>query len=55
VAPLLVPPFLVSALFFTFAIATETPELIAPAVFFGPMLIILGFIYLGLTSDSNSE
>jgi hypothetical protein len=51
----LVPPFLVSALFFTLAIGTKTPELIAPALFFGPMVIILGFIYLGLTSDSNSE
>jgi len=51
----LVPPFLVSALFFTLAIGTKTQELIAPALFFGPMVIILGFIYLGLTSDSNSE
>ena len=51
----LVPPFLVSALFFTIAIGTSTPELIAPALFFGPMLIILAFIYLGLSSESNSE
>ena len=52
---LLVPPFILSGMFFALAIGTDTPELIAPALFFGPSLIILAFIYLGLTSESNSE
>ena len=51
---LLVPPFVLSGLFFALAIGTNTEELIAPALFFGPTLIILAFIYLGLTSESNS-
>jgi hypothetical protein len=50
----LVPPFVVSGAFFALAIGTGVQELIAPALFFGPMTIILAFIYLGLSSDSNS-
>jgi hypothetical protein len=50
----LVPPFVISGAFFALAIGTGVQELIAPALFFGPMVIILAFIYLGLSSDSNS-
>jgi hypothetical protein len=50
----LVPPFVISGVFFALAIGTGVQELIAPALFFGPMAIILAFIYLGLSSDSNS-
>jgi hypothetical protein len=51
---LLLPPFVISGAFFALAIGTGVQELIAPALFFGPMAIILAFIYLGLSSDSNS-
>jgi hypothetical protein len=50
----LLPSFVVSALFIALAIGLGVGELIAPALFFGPMLMILAFIYLGLSSDSNS-
>ena len=50
----LVTPFVAGGTFFALAIGTGVGELIAPALVFGPMLLILAFIYLGLSSDSNS-
>ena len=50
----LLPPLTISAVFFALAIGTGVVELIGAALFFGPMLMILAFIYLGLSSDSNS-
>ena len=47
-------PFVLSAVFFAASIGTGTEWLMAPALLFGPMLIIFSLIYLGLSSDSNA-
>ncbi|MBV8081234.1 MAG: hypothetical protein JO186_12770 [Actinobacteria bacterium] len=52
---MLVPPFFLSGTAFAFAIATGWQWLIGVALFVGPTFIILAFIYLGLTSESNGE
>jgi len=46
-------PFVVSAACFAAAIGTGWGWLIGPALVLGPMVIIVGFIYLGLSSDTN--
>ena len=50
---MLVPPFVVSAALFAAAVGTGHLWLMGPAMVLGPGLIILGFVYLGLTSDTN--
>ena len=52
---LLVPPFIVSSAFFAATIGTGILWLLAPAMVFGPFLLILAFIYLSITSDSNGS
>ena len=52
---MLVPPFLLSGTAFALAIATGWQWLIGVALFVGPTFIILAFIYLGLSSESNGE
>ena len=52
---MLLPPFLVSSVFFGAAIGTGALWLIGPAMALGPGLIIFGLVYLALTSDSNAE
>lgn len=51
---LLVIPFVVSAAIFAAAIGTGRLWLMGPAAALGPGLIIIAFIYLGLTSDTNN-
>ena len=48
-------PFLVGATFFAAAIGTGALWLMGPAMLFGVGVIIASFIYLGLSSDTNSE
>ena len=48
-------PFVVSAAFFGAAIGTGITWFMAAAFGLGPELMIVGYIYLSLTSDSNSE
>jgi hypothetical protein len=50
---LLTPPFVLSGVFFAAAVATGVQWLIGPAIAVGPMLLILMFIYLGLSSDTE--
>jgi hypothetical protein len=50
---LLLPPFLVGAAFFAAAVGTGLLWLMGPALVLGPGLLILAFVYLGLTSDLN--
>lgn len=50
---MLVPPFVISAVLFAVVIATGMLWLMGPVLVIGPGLIILGFVYLGLTSDAN--
>jgi hypothetical protein len=52
---LLVPPFIISSLFLGATIGTGTLWLLAPTMVFGPFLLILAFIYLSITSDSNGS
>lgn len=47
-------PFILAAIFFALVIGTGWRFWMAPVLIFGPGLIIFGFIYLGLTSDTNS-
>jgi hypothetical protein len=51
---MLVIPFAVSAAVFGAAIGTGLLWLMGPAAVLGPGLIIIGFVYLGLTSDKNN-
>jgi len=46
-------PFVIGGALFGLGIATGQMWLLAPASLFGPGAIILGFTYLGLTSDTN--
>ncbi len=46
-------PFVIGGALFGLGIATGEMWLLAPASLFGPGAIILGFTYLGLTSDTN--
>jgi len=46
-------PFIVGGALFGLGIATGKMWLLAPASVFGPGAMILGFTYLGLTSDTN--
>jgi hypothetical protein len=46
-------PFVIGGALFGLGIATGKMWLLAPASLFGPGAIILGFTYLGLTSDTN--
>jgi len=46
-------PFIIGGALFGLGIATGKMWLLAPASLFGPGAIILGFTYLGLTSDTN--
>jgi len=48
-------PFVVSACFFAATIGTGILWLLAPAMVLGPALIILGFVYLGISSDTNGS
>jgi|SRR5579862_432616 len=50
---MLCPPLALSAAAFAAAVATGQQWLIGAALLLGPMVIIIGFIYLGLTSDTN--
>jgi hypothetical protein len=49
----LIIPFLIGASFFAAAIGTGHLWLIGPAMFFSVAMVIFGFIYLALTSESN--
>lgn len=46
-------PFVASASFYAATIGTGTLLLLAPALILGPALLIMTFIYLALTSDTN--
>jgi hypothetical protein len=46
-------PFAVSAALFAATIGSGLLWLLGPAMVVGPGLIILGFVYLGLTSDTE--
>ena len=46
-------PFIVGGALFGLGIATGKMWLLGPASVFGPGAMILGFTYLGLTSDTN--
>jgi hypothetical protein len=46
-------PFIVGGALFATALGTDTMWLLLVAGLFGPGAIILGFTYLGLTSDTN--
>ena len=46
-------PFVVGGALFGAAIATGQMWLLGPASVFGPGAMILGFTYLGLSSDTN--
>ena len=46
-------PFIVGGALFAIGIATGEMWLLAPASVCGPGAMILGFTYLGLTSDTN--
>ena len=46
-------PFVIGGALFGAGIATGQMWLLGPASLFGPGAIILGFTYLGLTSDTN--
>ncbi len=48
-------PFILSSSFFAATIGTGILWLLAPAMVFGPGLLILAFIYLSITSDSNAS
>ena len=48
-------PFVVAAAFFGAAIGTGITWFMGVAFGVGPELMIVGYIYLSLTSDSNSE
>ena len=52
---LLVIPFVLGAAFFAAAIGTGALWLMGPALVIGPGLLIASFVYLGLSSDANSE
>ncbi|HUK44034.1 MAG TPA: hypothetical protein VLV28_01955 [Gaiellaceae bacterium] len=47
-------PFVVGASFFALAIGLGAEWPMAPAFLLGPLLMIAGYIYLSLTSDSNT-
>ena len=49
------PSFVAAALFFALAIATGAMWLIGPAVILGPILMMLGFIYLCISTDANGD
>jgi hypothetical protein len=48
-------PFVLSALFFMATISTGQLWLIGGALVTGPGLLIMAFIYLALSSDSNGD
>ncbi len=48
-------PFVMSACCFAATIGTGVLWLLAPAMVLGPGLIILGCVYLGLSSDTNGS
>jgi hypothetical protein len=48
-------PFVASASFFAATIGTGTLWLLAPAMVLGPALLILAFVYLAISSDSNGS
>jgi hypothetical protein len=48
-------PFVVSACFYGATIGTGILWLLAPAMVLGPALIILAFVYLGISSDTNGS
>ena len=52
---LLVIPFVACAAFFGLAIGINEPWPMAPAFVLGALPLILGYVYLALTADSNSE
>lgn len=52
---LLAFPFVLSAIFFMAAISTGQLWLIGGALVTGPGLLIMAFIYLALSSDSNGD
>ncbi len=48
-------PFVASSCFFAATIGTGILWLLAPAMIFGPGLLILAFVYLGISSDTNGS
>ena len=46
-------PFVLAAIFFMAVIATGSLWLIGGAIVTGPGLLIMAFVYLGLSSDTN--
>jgi hypothetical protein len=48
-------PFVLSAAFFAATITTGQLWLIGGALITGPGLLIMAFIYLGISSDTNGE
>jgi len=51
----LLPSFVAGALFFALSIATDARWLIGVAVVLGPILMMLTFIYLCVSCDSNGR
>jgi hypothetical protein len=51
---LLIVPFAISAAFFGLALSTGTEWPMAPAVLLGPTLMIVAYIYLMLSGDTNA-
>jgi hypothetical protein len=48
-------PFVVGAAFFGLAIGLDEEWPMTPAFLFGPLVMIAAYVYLCLTSDSNTE
>ena len=48
-------PFVLGASFFALAIGLRAEWPMTPAFILGPLLMICGYIYLSLTSESNTE
>src|SRR5262249_15050955 len=51
----LIAPFVIGAAFFALAVGLGEEWPIAPAFLLGPLVMIAGYIYLSLTSESNTE
>ena len=48
-------PFVLGFAFFALAVGIGSEWPMVPAVVFGPVLLIATYLYLSLTSDSNTE
>ena len=48
-------PFVVGAAFFALAIGLDSEWPMTPAFLLGPLVMIAGYVYLGLTSNTNTD